>query len=206
MNARGYGLAELGLFLLLAFVLPGFVYLLFLLFLFPSLFDKMLIASGFTNDVALFTIILGFIGGLLLTSVCFSLEILLAEYKVFEKLEKPLHKTKLLSRKHYLFPDMGIPRLAKFEASGKSSLYLHQVTGQAISHFNIAMGLLIMLVIYFAYYYCGPPECTANNLLSRLLITLVVILVNFYVANNFYNWAKGAMDEVEKVKLPMGKL
>lgn len=206
MNGRGYGLAEMGLFLLLAFVLPGFVYLVFLVFLFPNLLGQMASSSGFTNDVALFAVILGFIGGLLLTSVCFFLEMLLSKIKLFRLLEIILRKIKLVNKTWRLFPAIKISRLGKFEASGKSSVYLHQVTGQAIMHFNVATGLLLMLAIYLIDYDpVSQGYIAAALFLPRLLITLVLIIVNYTVAANFYNWAKGAMDEVENMKSPMEK-
>lgn len=201
MNGRGYGLAEVGLFLLLAFILPGFVYLGLLLFLFPNLFNQMVAATGFTNNKALFGVLLGIIGGLLLTSVCFFLERFLSRIKGFRLVEMVLRKVRIVDKKWNLFPDMGIGRLGKFEATGKSSVYLHQVTGQAIMHFNIAMGLLIMLVLYLALQDClGENLVTPSLQLARISITSVLVFVNFVVSSWFYNWAKRAMDEVGRVR------
>lgn len=106
MNGRGYGLAEVGLFLLLAFVLPGFVYLAFLLFLFPNMFSQMVTTTGFTNNEALFGVLLGIIGGLLLTSVCFFLELFLSWIKLFWLMERVLRKVRIVGREWLLFPNM----------------------------------------------------------------------------------------------------
>lgn len=201
MNGRGYGLAEVGLFLLLAFVLPGFVYLAFLLFLFPNLFNQMVTVSGFTNNEVLFGVLLGIIGGLLLTSVCFFLELFFYWTKVFWLIETLLRKCRIIGRTWHLFPNMGITRLGKFEAMGKSSVYLHQVTGQAIMHFNIAMGLFVMLVLYLVFndFLSGSPAAPALSL-ARRSVTSVLVFVNFVVSANFYNSAKRIMDEVERLR------
>lgn len=198
MNGRGYGLAEFGLFLLLAFILPGFVYVVFLVFLFPNLFSNMVEASGFSNNLVLFVITLGIIGGLLFTSVCFFLEQLSRWLRIGGRVEPLLRKIKLIRGSWQLFPDMGIWRLGKYEVEGKNSLYLRQVTGQAIMHLNIAIGVLIMLIAYLVYYFCVPQDYNAISLhLSRWLTALVIIIVNFPVAFLFYNWGKWAMDQVE---------
>ena len=197
MNGRGYGLAEVGLFLLLAFVLPGFVYLAFLLFLFPNMFSQMVTTTGFTNNEALFGVLLGIIGGLLLTSVCFFLELCLSRIKLFWLMERVLRKVRIVGREWLLFPNMGIPRLGKFEAAGRSSVYLHQITGQAIMHFNIAMGLLIMLVLYLVLQdFLGENSVTPSFQLARTTVTSIFVFVNFVISACFYNSAKIAMDEV----------
>lgn len=200
MNGRGYGLAEVGLFLLLAFVLPGFVYLAFLLFLFPNMFSQMVTTTGFTNNEALFGVLLGIIGGLLLTSVCFFLELFLSWIRLFWLMERVLRKVRIFGRKLLLFPNMGIPRLGKFEAAGRSSVYLHQITGQAIMHFNIAMGLLIMLVLYLVLQdFLGENSVTPSLQLARTTVTSIFVFVNFVISTCFYNSAKIAMDEVDHV-------
>ena len=191
-------MAEVGLFLLLAFVLPGFVYLAFLLFLFPNMFSQMVTTTEFTNNVALFGVLLGIIGGLLLTSVCFFLERFFGWIKLFWLMQWVLRKVRIVGEKWLLFPNMGIPRLGKFEAAGRSSVYLHQITGQAIMHFNIAMGLLIMLVLYLVLQdFLGENLVTPSLQLARISITSVLVFVNFVVSSWFYDWAKRAMDEVE---------
>lgn len=203
MNGRGYGLAEVGLFLLLAFVLPGFVYLVFFVFLFTSLFAELLEASKFGNNLLLFVITLGIIGGLLLTSVCFLLELVSRWLRIGSRIEPLLRKIKLIPGSYQLFPDMGISRLGKYEAKGRNSLYLRQVTGQAIMHLNIAMGVLIMLTAYLVYYCRVPQDYNAISLhLSRWLTTAVISFVNFPIACLFYNWGKWAMDDVEKMNAP----
>lgn len=184
MNGRGYGLAEVGLFLLLAFVLPGFVYLGLFILYFPNIFSEAVESFGFGNDFALFVFALGVLGGLLLTSICFSIEQLLRKIKCFDE---------------NIFPNMGIWRLGVLEASGKGSLYLRQVTGQAIMHFNIAMGLLFpILPSYLLYYFIIPHDYGASSLAFylRLATGIIFIAANFYVARIFFIWGKDAIDKV----------
>jgi len=158
----------------------------------------MVTTTGFTNNEALFGVLLGIIGGLLLTSVCFFLELFLSWIKLFWLMERVLRKVRIVGRKWLLFPNMGIPRLGKFEAAGRSSVYLHQITGQAIMHFNIAMGLLIMLVLYLVLQdFLGENSVTPSFQLARTTVTSIFVFVNFVISVRFYNSAKKAMDEVD---------
>lgn len=79
------GLAELGLFLLLAFVFPGYVYLGFFVLYFPETYGSAIKMFEFQDDTGLFALLLGVVGGLLLTSICFAIELLLRKIEYFDK-------------------------------------------------------------------------------------------------------------------------
>lgn len=131
-----------------------------------------------------FLIVLIILGGLLLTSICFAIEIYLRRHtKKFEK----------------YFPYMGVGKLAKIEAEGKGSLYLYQVTGQAIMHFNIFMGIGIILLLYVIYtiIFNGFFEIS----LFRTIVGIALLTANFYVAKEFYKWGKGAVESVNNKNL-----
>jgi hypothetical protein len=180
MNGKGSGLAEVGLFLLLAFVLPGYVYLGFFIFYFPEIYSSSRESFGFQGDSGLFTFFLGVLGGLLLTSICFAIELLLRKIKYFDK---------------SLFPNMRIGRLSVIEAKGKGSLHIRQVTGQAIMHFNIALGLLVPIVPLYIYF----QRANTSEFYVKLLIGVVLIAANFFIANKFYNWGKSGLDKIDKI-------
>lgn len=184
MNGRG--LAEVGLFLLLAFVLPGFVYLGFFIWYFPNVFQNTVVTFGFKDDMTLFVFAAGIIGGLLLTSICFAIELLLRKWKFFND---------------KMFPSMNISRLAVIEARGRSTLYLRQVTGQAIMHFNIAMGLFIPIVpLYVCYFiFSDDNKACLPDFYLKLITGCALILVNFYVSHLFYSWGQQAICDVDKI-------
>ncbi|MFA4934282.1 MAG: hypothetical protein WC568_00445 [Candidatus Methanoperedens sp.] len=167
-------LGQLGLFLTLVFVLPGFVYLGFFILYFPEKYEclKNLYPSGFLE------IYLAVIGGLLLTSICFGFEIMLRNLNVFEK----------------WFPDMGADKMPLIEYKGKGVWYLNQLTGQAYMHFNIFMGIFFILILYVSY-----RLLTYQNLsLIKILIGGFVIGFNLLVAHTFYKWGKNAIESVFK--------
>ena len=83
MDDTGSGLAEVGLFLLLAFVIPGYIYLGFFILYFPGIYSNAIKSSGFQDSSGLFAFLLGLALGLLLTSVCFAIELLLRKIKYF---------------------------------------------------------------------------------------------------------------------------
>jgi hypothetical protein len=139
-------LAVLGQYLLLTFVLPGFCYLLAFDLCFPGAFRRMIaevplggapdISSGWRLALA------GMIGGLLLSSVAFALELALRYVPFFDKTWFPgIDFGKL--------PDVAEPSLASLFAA------------MAFMHFNIAVGILIILIalVLCAGYavLCGGP-------------------------------------------------
>lgn len=180
MNNKGSGLAEVGLFLLLAFVLPGYVYLGFFILYFPETYSSAIKSFGFQDNSGLFALLLGVVGGLLLTSICFAIELLLRKIEYFDK---------------RLFPSMGIDRLSVIEAKGRGSLHIRQVTGQAIMHFNIALGLLVPIVpLYIIFQKANAPEFYA-----KLSVGVILIIANFYIARRFHFWGKSGLDKLDKL-------
>jgi hypothetical protein len=178
VNDKGSGLAEVGLFLLLAFVLPGFVYLGFFILYFPETYSSAIKSFGFQDNSGLFALLSGVVGGLLLTSICFAIELLLRKIQYFDK---------------RLFPNMGIDRLSIIEAKGRSSLHIRQVTGQAIMHFNIALGLLVPIVpLYIIFQRANIPEFYV-----KLSVGIILIAANFYIAHQFYVWGKSGLDKID---------
>ena len=182
MNGRSYDIGQLGLFLFLAFILPGSVYLGFFIFYFPSIFKDSVNWTGLEVSV-LFLIGLSIIGGLLLTSICFAIEIILRDFRF----------TKEVFNK--CFPDMGVRKLAKIEAEGNGSLYLYQVTGQAVMHFNIGTGISIILLIYIIniIFFNKFFEISLFQAFVGIIVGIITLIANFYVAKEFYKWGKEAV-------------
>ena len=183
---NGKGLAEVGLFLLLAFVFPGFVYLGFFILYFPNVYSVAINAFRFENNITLFILGLGVIGGLLLTSICFTIEQLFRKWEFFNK---------------RIFPNMDISQLGVIEARGKSSLYLRQVTGQAIMHFNIATGLLfIIFPSYLVYFICVGQDYTAcsPNFYVRVMACIILVVANYYLAHIFFTWGRDSIKDVKE--------
>jgi hypothetical protein len=181
VNNRGSGLAEVGLFLLLAFVLPGYVYLGFFLLYFPDTYSSAIECLGFQDNSVLFALLFGVVGGLLLTSICFAIELLLRKIKYFDKI---------------IFPDMEVERLSIIEAKGRGSLHIRQVTGQAIMHFNIALGLLVPIVPLYIIF----QRANTQEFYVKLAVGVILILANFYIAHKFHLWGKTGLDELDKLK------
>jgi len=180
MNDKGSGLAEVGLFLLLAFVLPGYVYLGFFILYFPETYSSSIESFGFQDNSGLFALLLGVVGGLLLTSICFWIELLLRKNKYFDK---------------RLFPNMGIDRLSVIEAKRRGSLHIRQVTGQAIMHFNIALGLLVPIVPLYIIF----QKANTLEFYAKLSVGVILIIANFYIARQFYKWGKSGLDELDEL-------
>jgi hypothetical protein len=138
------GLAVFGMYLFLAFVIPGFCYLAIMAlwaFCFPEFVPEIperfcarkserpggdAKKEGFPT--ALVTL-LAIVVGLFLSAVAFSVELCLRHCR--------------------WFPDMRLDRIAGLEASGKSTLYLQMLAGSTIMHINVAFGILLLLPFYF---------------------------------------------------------
>ena len=114
--------AVFGLFLLLAFVVPGSVYTFFSYIYFPELVDYFLKIDP-TTAIGVVIVL-----GLLITSVCYTIELTVL-HRIYSKLKVPM---------------LNFSILAKTEAKGKSNFYVNQVFGQYIMHFNIGMGILLL--------------------------------------------------------------
>lgn len=88
---------------------------------------------------------------------------------------------------------MGTYRLSLIEAKGKGSLHIRQVTGQAIMHFNIALGLLVPIVpLYIIFQKSNTPEFYA-----KLFVGVILIAANFYIAHKFHVWGKSGLDKID---------
>lgn len=172
------GLAKFGLFLFLAFILPGMIYVGFIVLYFPQ------VLNYFGWDLGSWV---GFLGltvffGLTLTSVCFALENFL--YYAAEKLGKKLERPEII-------------KLGVFEAKNKSTFYLNQVVGQYICHFNISIGVLL-LTLFFLY------SCISVGGISfidawKLIFGITISTVNFYLSLGvFRRWSVEAMKRYEK--------
>lgn len=120
--------AVFGLFLLLAFVVPGSVYTFFSYIYFPEFVDYFLEIDP-TTAVGVVIVL-----GLLITSVCYTIELTVL-HPIYRKLKKET---------------LNFSILAKTEANGKTNFYVNQVFGQYIMHFNIGMGILLLTALFLA--------------------------------------------------------
>jgi hypothetical protein len=171
------GLAKFGLFLFLAFILPGMIYVGFIVLYFPQVFNYL----GW--DLSSWV---GFLGltvffGLTITSICFALENLL--YYAIEKLWKKLERPEII-------------KLGIFEAKNKSTFYLNQVVGQYICHFNIFMGVLLLTLFFLC-------SCISGGILFidalKLIFGITISVVNFYLSFGvFRRWSVEAIKRYEK--------
>ncbi|HTA23342.1 MAG TPA: hypothetical protein VK763_07390 [Terriglobales bacterium] len=185
------GIGTLGIYLILAFVLPGFCYTLVFALCFPGGIEWLTDWLKEQDiDVSLPTI--GIVGGLLLSSVCFWLEILVVRDR-FER----------------CFPNLCVHRLAWIEAAGKSSIYAQLLAGDAFMHFNIAVGVLLIFLVYLVVSGWGwlkasrGGDTEGQKNTPRCLVIcaslLLVIFANLKVSS-FVSWrAKDAIDGAVRV-------
>jgi phosphoglycolate phosphatase len=191
MSSDTSDIGQLGSFLTLAFVIPGFVYLGFFILYFPEQYEnlKELYPGEFLP------IFLGVIGGLLLTSICFGIEIAgrkLDEVR-FSILNRHFSMKKLKKIFENRFPYMGQHKMPLIEAEEKGIVYLSQLTGQAYMHFNIFLGVFIILIFYILY---GASINYKNLNLVKISIGIIIIGFNFFVSRTLYNWGTKAIDSV----------
>lgn len=135
-------LAALGQYLLLTFVLPGFCYLFAFGICFRSEWPevaKKLPAMGGEKDISkgAWFAFFGVIGGLLLSSVTFALEILLRW--VFPMFTKDW------------FPPVDFGRIPEVSEHSLANLF----TAMAFMHFNIAVGIVLILTARLLYTWCS---------------------------------------------------
>jgi hypothetical protein len=127
------GIGALGIYLTLAFVLPGFCYVGVFALCFRNAANTGVYWCSRKNISTTLSIVgIGVVGGLLLSLICFCIELLLHGWKFFD---------------HH-FPVLDIPRMAIVEAAGKGTSILQILSGSAFMHFNIAAGILILLGAY----------------------------------------------------------
>ena len=105
----------------------------------------------------------GIVVGLLLSSVTFAIEIALRRLwpfcLVFER----------------FYPNMGVERIGEIEAAGKGSFYLHMLSGSALMHFNVGMGILLILIAYVLYMRSHDRSKLKTASVQYLLVCLLIV-------------------------------
>jgi hypothetical protein len=153
-------LSVLGQYLLLSFVLPGFCYVAVLLLWLPKhLYD----------DVKKYWLATGIISGLLLSSVAFAIE-MVARY---------LSAT---------IDCQWFPRIA-FDQIHDMGSVVNFFAGETFMHLNIALGFLVILIVFLIAWACGGVESSpttnrAERKFSNLELSLVAIALVVVVAAN----------------------
>jgi hypothetical protein len=125
--------ATLGLYLILAFVLPGFCYLLVFGLCFPNAFSEIrrwLPPEGKDAAQGFWVFSLALTGGLLLSSVTFAFE--------------------LGFRRYFDFFALWYPEI-DFKAPHEPTGYTTVLVPSAFMHFNIGLGIFIIFVVYLIY-------------------------------------------------------
>lgn len=150
-------------------------------FFFPQFWPSVV---GMSNWAGLFGIVVA--AGLIITSMCFAIEMLILAPYVYPKIGvRP--------------PD--VPLLGKLEARGKSTIYLNQVFGQYIMHFNISVGVFILWILYVAYSVSHVLQ--TRNMPEHFelysVIGIVVIIVNAYVSIIFSRFSEEAASGYREV-------
>ena len=166
-------------FLFLAFILPGVMYLCIILVLFPfdslkALFPKLEMGI----DVAVGAII--FLG-LAITSIAFAVEMPVRWF---------------WQRIRGKAPDFGAFSGIIFRADREKELgwYFWQLWGQAIMHWNIAWGALLIYLVY--KYVNGQLWPCGLWFYSWRDFTLIIILANFICRFMFVRWHNALMSKL----------
>ncbi len=185
MSAQSGSLAIFGLFLLLAFVVPGLVYTVFIYIYFPEFWPGFI---NIDNWAGLFGIVVVF--GLIITSICFTIEWLILIPHIYPRIgvERP-----------------DIPLLGKLEAHGKSTLYLNQVFGQYIMHLNVGIGVLLLSASYLllSLWKFLTLHYFPRNFVPNFFAGLIVATVNSYIAIKvFTEFSKKASSTYREILEP----
>lgn len=185
MNKSTSQATNIGRFLLLAAFLPGLVYTFALFFNFPDQaikFDCLMRKFRFESTWLAWTA-LTIVIGLILSSICFAIELLGQKSKKFSN----------------LFPRIQVSKLALIEAKGESTSYLNQLLGQAFMHCNILFGFCLIFIVWL-FFGMGAFNISAWAVpnIVKLLIGLFVIAANFIINKNLYDWAQKVLNEVEQ--------
>jgi hypothetical protein len=172
-------------FLFLAFIVPGIVYVCFVLVLFPvDSLKKLIPGLGTGADVAVGAVVTL---GLVLTSIVFAIDISLRG--LFSRWRKGSAKRP----KQNDYADI----LFNEGREKEVGWYFWQLWGQKIMHQNIAGGLLIIYVVYrFANYEIWPPSLSFH--LTWRDWTLVVIVANLVCWLMFSRWHADALSRLRK--------
>jgi len=174
--------ADIGRFLLLAAILPGIIYSSTILVFLPTEMaeiDRWMRSAGFESTWPAWTAF-AIAVGLILSSICFCIEILLRNFKFFE----------------ILFPPLKFSALAEIEAQGKSTAYLNQLLGQAFMHFNIWLGITLIILGWLTYKLLLSCSIWTYVDAIRLVIGDIIVLANLIVASFLYTRADDALNNV----------
>jgi hypothetical protein len=176
--------ATLGLYLILAFVLPGFCYLLAFGLCFPEAFQKLRrwLPPEDTDAVQGFWLFsVAVVGGLLLSSVTFALELVLREsFSSFAA---------------------WYPKIDFGKAPHGPESYTSVLVPSAIMHFNVGSGIFVILAIYLVYtsyrkaWIMAAPADAAGTSKTSLagakiwlaVVLTVVVLANLFVAKELFH-------------------
>lgn len=172
------GLAKFGLFLLLAFVLPGIVYIGFTI-----LYYDVTLLESFGINIDSWVAFLGcsIFLGLVITSICFAIELLI--FKLLKRLGKDLKRPEII-------------KIGVFEARNKNTFYLNQVIGQYICHFNIGIGVLLLTIIASILH-----DNTANVTIGKFLFGVFVSVINLYLSLGvFRDWSLKIIEKYEEME------
>ena len=198
-------IGQLTIYLILGFVLPGGCYLVVFAFAFPDLLDKLIEWFEWRGvSIAVALPGLAVIVGLLLTSLCVAIE------KLFRGPEagKPAvcRFWSGWAKFREWFPEIGMEKIGKIEAAKKSTSYLHMVSGEAIMHFNIGIGLFLIFVLYWLrlYWFPGFSKATALSIILISLMFIVLVVCNLVAANLFFKRAEDAIAKADAAQPPAG--
>lgn len=184
--------ASLGLYLILAFVLPGLCYLLAFGLCFPEVYlrirywlppDEKEAVQG--SSLFAFALVLG----LLVSSVTFALEVLLRHF-------------------FHDFFEAWYPEI-NFTIVHDPSSYATVLIPSAIMHFNIGLGILLMFAIYIFYVssrgewrsLASPPRKHSVVTSPRVwlaIVMVVIVVANLIAASEVYRRVKELPPASEK--------
>ncbi|MGC9777765.1 MAG: hypothetical protein HZR80_00820 [Candidatus Heimdallarchaeota archaeon] len=187
------------LFLSLAFIFPGLVFVVVFFIYFPCLTTILVAWIPSLNESPFLIVFMAIVGGLLLTSICFSIELTIrwSFRKIFRNFKKN-ENGKKIEKNNFLFtkgrarffPDMNISKiLANEKDNGDESnkIYINQLTGQAVMHLNIFLGILILWIVFIILYFIGIEVSSKSWFRIRVFIGLILIISNTLVSNHFHN-------------------
>jgi len=153
------GLAQFSLFLILAFLVPGIVYVVLIMIYFPDIVA--LYPQAFTGwGLVAATVFVG----LILTAACFCVEVCLF-YPLFDRLG---------------WKKISYSKLGLFESAGISTLYLNQVYGQYILHFNVGLGSAILTAIFL--FRNSSSVFKSWDCLLKITLGILIALTNIFLA------------------------
>jgi hypothetical protein len=185
MADKGYNIGELGLFLTLAFIIPGVIFLFLGMVYFGDIYNQ-IAKDPILKDSFVFQTGLVIVVGLLMTSICWSTELFLRYLDNFIPYEA-------FKFKKY-FPDIGFEKIPSIQAKQKESPYLHQLTGQAIMHLNLWLGTGILLICYIIYNFLLENDIK----IVYVLFGLIIIIVNIPISKKLFAWSREAIDKLNE--------